>query len=149
MTHAAKQAGGFEYTNSFTCIPDGAGFRPVRSTRKPVVGGSQTAIVVGPAGEEIFTDKYGRVKVQFHWDREGKKDEHSSCWIRVGQPVGGSGHGFFWIPEVNDEVIVDFEEGDPDRPIIDGPCLQRFRCAAGGRRRERDDETRAPSAARF
>ncbi len=121
VTHAATQdAGGFEYTNSFTCIPDGVPFRPVRATPRPVLGGSQTAIVVGPAGEEVFTDKYGRVKVQFHWDREGKKDERSSCWIRVGQPVGGKGHGFFWIPEVNDEVVVAFEEGDPDRPIIVG-----------------------------
>ena len=71
-------------------------FRPPQSARRePVVAGPQTAVVVGPAGEEIYTDKYGRVKVQFHWDREGKNDENSSCWIRVAQPVGGTGHGFF------------------------------------------------------
>ena len=121
-TQAAQggQTSGFEYTNSFTCIPESVRFRPVRVTPKAVVPGTQTAIVVGPAGAQIYTDKYGRVKVQFFWDREGKKDEHSSCWIRVAQPVGGEGHGFFWLPEVDDEVIVAFEEGDPDRPLIVG-----------------------------
>jgi type VI secretion system secreted protein VgrG len=82
--------------------------------------GTQTAIVVGPAGEEIHVDKYGRVKVQFHWDREGKYDEHSSCWVRVSQPVAGKGWGAMWIPRIGQEVIVDFLDGDPDRPIITG-----------------------------
>ena len=77
--------GQFEYGNAFTCIPFALPFRPPRSTPKPVVPGPQTAVVVGPSGEEIFTDKYGRVKVQFHWDREGKNDADSSCWIRVAQ----------------------------------------------------------------
>jgi type VI secretion system secreted protein VgrG len=84
------------------------------------VQGCQTALVVGPAGEEIYTDKYGRVKVQFHWDREGKKDENSSCWIRVSHPWAGQGYGSVAIPRIGQEVIVDFLEGDPDQPIITG-----------------------------
>ncbi|MGH9760809.1 MAG: type VI secretion system Vgr family protein, partial [Blastocatellia bacterium] len=86
----------------------------------PVVHGSQTAIVVGPAGEEIYVDKYGRVKVQFHWDREGKYNEKSSCWIRVSQNWAGKRWGAMFIPRIGQEVIVDFIEGDPDRPIITG-----------------------------
>ena len=82
--------------------------------------GPQTATVVGPAGEEIFTDKYARVKVQFHWDRLGKKDENSSCFVRVSAAWAGNGWGFIQIPRIGQEVIVDFIEGDPDRPIITG-----------------------------
>ena len=82
--------------------------------------GPQTAVVVGPGGEEIYTDKYGRVKVQFHWDREGKKDENSSCWVRVSQPWAGKNWGAVAIPRIGQEVIVDFLEGDPDQPIITG-----------------------------
>jgi type VI secretion system secreted protein VgrG len=108
------------YENRFTCIPDSIQFRPARTTRKPIVSGVQTALVVGPAGEEIHTDKYGRVKVQFHWDREGKKDGHSSCWIRVSQNWSGKAWGGMYIPHVGHEVIVDFLEGDPDQPIIVG-----------------------------
>jgi type VI secretion system secreted protein VgrG len=85
-----------------------------------VVQGCQTAVVVGPGGEEIFTDKYGRVKVQFHWDREGKRNESSSCWIRVSHPWAGKGWGAVSIPRIGQEVIVDFLEGDPDQPIIIG-----------------------------
>ena len=81
--------------------------------------GSQTAVIVGPSGEEVFTDKYGRVKVQFFWDRDGKKDERSSCWIRVSQPYSGN-DGTTWLPRIGQEVIVDFLEGDPDRPIVTG-----------------------------
>ena len=91
-----------------------------RTTPKPVVGGPQTATVVGPKGEEIWTDEYGRVKVQFHWDRVGKRDESSSCWIRVGQIWAGEGWGGIHIPRIGQEVIVEFLEGDPDRPIITG-----------------------------
>ena len=91
-----------------------------RLTPKPFVQGPQTAVVVGPAGEEIYTDKYGRVKVQFHWDREGKKDENSSCWVRVSQPWAGKAWGGVAIPRIGQEVIVDFLEGDPDQPIITG-----------------------------
>ena len=114
------QADGFQYTNRFVCIPRGTPFRAARSTPRPVVRGVQTAKVVGPGGEEIFTDKFGRVKVQFHWDRDGKEDEHSSCWIRVSHPWAGKGWGSMSIPRIGQEVIVDFLEGDPDRPIITG-----------------------------
>ena len=111
------------YTNQFTCIQFGAGqpvFRPLRNTPKPVILGSQTAIVVGPAGEEIFTDKYGRVKVQFRWDREGKINESSSCWVRVAQLWAGKKWGAVFIPRIGMEVVVSFLEGDPDQPIITG-----------------------------
>jgi type VI secretion system secreted protein VgrG len=84
------------------------------------VHGAQTAEVVGPAGEEIYPDKYSRVKVQFHWDREGKKNADSSCWVRVGTPWAGKQWGMIHIPRIGQEVIVDFLEGDPDQPIITG-----------------------------
>jgi type VI secretion system secreted protein VgrG len=85
-----------------------------------MVQGPQTAIVVGPSGEEIYTDKYGRVKVQFHWDRYGKKDQDSSCWVRVASVWAGVKWGGIQIPRIGQEVIVEFLEGDPDRPIITG-----------------------------
>ncbi len=110
----------FRYENSFRCIPVALPFRPARVTPKSRVEGPQTAIVVGPAGEEIFTDKYGRVKVQFPWEREPKKDAGSSCWIRVGTPWAGQQWGMIHIPRVGQEVIVAFEEGDPDQPLIVG-----------------------------
>jgi type VI secretion system secreted protein VgrG len=112
--------GDFVYANSFTCIPAGVPFRPPRTTPRPSVQGSQTAEVVGPKGEEIYTDKFGRVKVQFHWDREGKKNESSSCWVRASQPWAGQGWGSVSIPRIGQEVVVDFLEGDPDQPIILG-----------------------------
>lgn len=108
------------YTNEFRCIPFSVPFRPQRITPKPVVQGPQTAVVVGPSGEEIYPDKYGRVKVQFFWDRLGKKDENSSCWVRVSQPWAGKNWGAINIPRIGQEVIVEFLEGDPDRPIITG-----------------------------
>ena len=111
---------GMHYFNTFECIPLTTVFRPPRTTPKPHVQGCQTAIVTGPPGEEIFTDKYGRVKVQFFWDREGKKDENSSCWIRVSHPWAGKGWGAVSIPRIGQEVVVDFLEGDPDQPIIMG-----------------------------
>ncbi|MEW6518168.1 MAG: type VI secretion system Vgr family protein [Thermodesulfobacteriota bacterium] len=117
---AREQAGLQAYANTFDCIPHDIPFRPRRLTAKPVVEGVQTAIVVGPSGEEIYTDEYGRVKVQFHWDREGENDENSSCWIRVSQLWAGAGWGAMWIPRIGHEVIIDFVEGDPDRPIITG-----------------------------
>lgn len=95
-------------------------FRPARTTPRPTVQGPQTAMVTGPSGEEIYTDKYGRVKLQFHWDREGKNDENSSCWVRVSQTYAGTGWGSIMIPRVGQECIVDFLEGDPDQPIITG-----------------------------
>lgn len=108
------------YVNSFACIPKDVPYRPPRVTPKPFVQGSQTAIVVGPKGEEIYTDKHGRIKVQFHWDRLGQKDQNSSCWIRVSQLWAGQSWGALWIPRIGHEVIVDFLEGDPDRPIVIG-----------------------------
>src|SRR5919198_2545377 len=112
--------GAASYSNHFTCIPYDVPYRSPRVTPRPIVQGPQTAIVVGPGGEEIHTDKYGRVKVQFHWDREGKRNENSSCWIRVSHPWAGKGWGAVAIPRIGQEVIVDFLEGDPDQPIITG-----------------------------
>lgn len=116
----AGSAEGPSYTNTFQCIPSDVPFRPQRRTPRPTIKGVQTAIVTGPAGEEIYTDEHGRVKVQFHWDRRGKKDENSSCWIRVSQLWAGGGWGAMWIPRIGHEVVVDFIEGDPDRPLIVG-----------------------------
>jgi type VI secretion system secreted protein VgrG len=105
---------------SFSAIDSTVPFSPPLSSSRPRVEGVQTAIVVGESGDEITTDQYGRVKVQFHWDREGKNDENSSCWVRVAQLWAGSGWGGIHIPRIGQEVIVDFLEGDPDRPIITG-----------------------------
>jgi type VI secretion system secreted protein VgrG len=104
----------------FAAIPSSQQFRPPRRTPKPFVQGPQTAVVVGPGGEELFTDKYGRVKVQFHWDRYGKKDEGSSCWTRVSHPGAGKNFGIIDIPRIGQEVVVSFLEGDPDQPLITG-----------------------------
>jgi type VI secretion system secreted protein VgrG len=108
------------YSCGLTVLDSRQTYRPQRATPKPMVQGPQTAIVVGPSGEEIFTDEYGRVKVQFHWDRYGKQDEKSSCWMRVSHPWAGNKWGMIAIPRIGHEVIVDFMEGDPDRPIITG-----------------------------
>jgi type VI secretion system secreted protein VgrG len=108
------------FSCSFTAIDNKQQFRPARLTPKPIVQGPQTAIVVGPSGEEIYTDKYGRVKVKFHWDRYSKADENSSCWVRVAQSVAGKHWGAIHTPRIGQEVIVEFLEGDPDRPIITG-----------------------------
>jgi type VI secretion system secreted protein VgrG len=117
---ALPEQTGSSYKCSFLAMPSGQQFRPQRQTPKPFVQGPQTAVVVGPAGEEIYTDKYGRVKVQFHWDRRGKKDDKSSCWIRVSHPWAGKNWGGISNPRIGQEVIVDFLEGDPDQPIITG-----------------------------
>jgi type VI secretion system secreted protein VgrG len=108
------------YSVTMTVAPTSVPFRPERSTRRPIMRGPQTATVVGPSGEEIFTDEFARVKVQFHWDRLGKKDQNSSCFVRVSQTWAGAGWSFIQIPRIGQEVIVDFIEGDPDRPIITG-----------------------------
>jgi type VI secretion system secreted protein VgrG len=108
------------YSCNFTALHSIQPFRAARTTPKPMVQGPQTAMVVGQEGEEIWTDKYGRVKVQFHWDRYGKHDENSSCWVRVSHPTAGKNWGSIAIPRIGQEVIVDFLEGDPDRPIITG-----------------------------
>lgn len=115
-----KGSGGATYRNSFTVIPADVPFRPPFTVEKPAVTGLQTAIVTGPPGEEIHTDRYGRVKVQFHWDRSGITDDKSSCWVRCAQGWGGGGWGMQFLPRVGDEVFVDFIDGDPDRPIIRG-----------------------------
>ncbi|MCH8036878.1 MAG: type VI secretion system tip protein VgrG [Proteobacteria bacterium] len=108
------------YECRFTAIDARVPFRPQRITPKPTVRGIQTAIVCGKEGEEIWTDKYGRIKVQFHWDRQGENDENSSCWIRVAQLWAGKNWGAMFIPRIGQEVVVDFLEGDPDRPLIIG-----------------------------
>lgn len=108
----------FEIT--FSAIPASTQFRTPRSTPRPHVGGPQTAIVVGTSGEEIHTDEFGRVKVHFHWDRYDQSNEDSSCWIRVSHPWAGKKWGFVFLPRIGQEVIVDFLEGDPNRPIITG-----------------------------
>nr|WP_269468547.1 type VI secretion system tip protein TssI/VgrG [Alteromonas sp. ASW11-130] len=129
VTHTASQLQSYEeytasdnhyYSNEFAVINTEVKFRPAVNTPKPSVRGTQTAIVTGPSGEEIYTDEHGRVKVQFHWDRYGNADESSSCWIRVSQMWAGQGYGGFALPRIGQEVIIDFEEGDPDRPLIIG-----------------------------
>ncbi len=108
------------YSNSFEALPSSVTFRPPRNTSRPRIYGSQTAMVTGPSGEEIYSDQYGRVKVQFHWDQEGKYDEKSSCWVRVAQGWTGKGWGIIFTPRIGMEVVVSFIEGDPDRPLITG-----------------------------
>lgn len=110
----------FDYRNEIQCQPHDRVFRTSRSTPKPTISGIQTAIISGPPGEEIYPDEYGRVKVQFHWDRYGKRDENSSCWMRVSQVHAGAGFGGIDLPRIGEEVIVSFLEGDPDRPMITG-----------------------------
>jgi type VI secretion system secreted protein VgrG len=119
--YRSKEGGSaFDFSTSFQAIPYAVPYRPARVTPKSLVQGSQTAVVVGPMGEEIFVDKYGRVKVQFFWDRLGKKDEQSSSWVRVSSSWAGKQWGAIHIPRIGQEVVVDFLEGDPDRPIITG-----------------------------
>ncbi|EJM3851487.1 type VI secretion system tip protein VgrG, partial [Salmonella enterica] len=110
----------FTFSTSFELHPTREVYRPQRTISKPHTKGPQSAIVTGPAGQEIWTDQYGRVKVQFGWDRYGKRDENSSCWIRVSYPWAGKGFGMIQIPRIGQEVLVDFKNGDPDLPIIVG-----------------------------
>jgi type VI secretion system secreted protein VgrG len=111
---------GLTFSNSFTCIPIKLPYRPARETPVPFIAGVQNALVTGPSGKEIFIDKYGRVKVQFYWDRDGKNDENSSCWIRVAQSFAGKRWGASFWPRLGQEVLVAFVEGDPDQPVIVG-----------------------------
>jgi type VI secretion system secreted protein VgrG len=108
------------YSCRFEVIPADVAFRPARRTARPILPGIQTAIVVGPPGEEIHTDEHGRIKVRFHWDRSGKLDDRCSCWIRVAQASAGAAWGSMFLPRVGHEVVVDFLEGDPDRPLVTG-----------------------------
>ncbi len=110
------------YRNHFTATPWDIPFRPLLNHPKPKILGSQTAVVTGPAGEEIHCDEYGRVKVQFHWDREGQADDRTSCWLRVSSSWAGDRYGGIAIPRVGMEVLVTFLEGDPDQPLVTG-CL--------------------------
>ncbi|MBT2338060.1 MULTISPECIES: type VI secretion system Vgr family protein [Pseudomonas] len=109
-----------QFESSLTCIDAQQSYRPLPITHRPVVKGPQTALVVGPKGEEIWTDQFGRVKVHFYWDRHDQSNENSSCWIRVSQSWAGKNWGSMQIPRIGQEVIVSFLEGDPDRPIITG-----------------------------
>jgi type VI secretion system secreted protein VgrG len=128
VQHSARVTGGnhaaLEYSNTFTCIPAGLPFRPQRVTPNPAIPGTQPAIVAGPAGEPVHTDGQGRVKVQFPWDRESSGDENSSCWVRVAASAAAV-PGTSLLPEVGDEVLVVFLEGDPDQPIIIGSVPNR------------------------
>ena len=129
VTHTVEQpqtmeeqagSGGATYSNIFTAIPSNVPYHPDKPPQKPYIHGLQSATVVGPENEEIYVDEFGRVKVQFHWDRLGKRDENSSCWLRCAQTWGGGGWGAVFIPRIGDEVLVSFMEGDPDWPIITG-----------------------------
>ncbi|HEV7250362.1 MAG TPA: type VI secretion system tip protein TssI/VgrG [Shinella sp.] len=108
------------YRNTFTCMPATRIARNPLPAPKPVVQGPQTALVVGPSGEEIHTDKYGRIRIQFYWDRYGKKNETSSCFVRVAQSLAGSNWGSVFVPRIGMEVVVQFLDGDPDRPLVTG-----------------------------
>ncbi len=118
--YESGDGGGTHFNCRFTAIPAKQQFRPPRTTPRPVVQGIQTAVVAGPAGEEIYTDSFGRIKVKFHWDRAEENKEHASCWLRVAFLAAGSGFGFVSIPRIGHEVVVDFLEGDPDRPLVTG-----------------------------
>jgi type VI secretion system secreted protein VgrG len=109
-----------EYSNSFDAFPATATYRPPLATPRPHISGSQTALVVGKSGEEIWTDQYGRIKVKFSWDQSTPKDETSSCWVRVSTPWAGKQWGSIQIPRIGQEVVVSFLEGNPDRPLITG-----------------------------
>ncbi|WP_347912159.1 type VI secretion system tip protein TssI/VgrG [Pseudomonas grandcourensis] len=119
VTAVTHEASHDNYRNRFEAIPKATPYRPTRITPKPRMH-TQTAIVVGKSGEEIWTDEYGRIKLQFPWDRDGKNDEASSCWVRVVLPWSGKGFGMQFIPRIGQEVIVTFIDGDPDRPLVTG-----------------------------
>ena len=119
VTSVTHEASHERYRNRFEAIPKSTAYRPPRVTLKPRMH-TQTALVVGKAGEEIWTDQYGRIKIQFPWDRDGKNDETSSCWVRVALPWSGKGFGMQFIPRIGQEVIITFIDGDPDRPLVTG-----------------------------
>jgi type VI secretion system secreted protein VgrG len=118
--YTGAQNAGIGYANRFECIPVALPYRPELRIPRPVAHGTQSAVVVGPSGEEIFTDKYGRIKVQFAWHREGTNDANSSCWVRIATSWAGKQWGAIRIPRIGQEVVVAYEEGDPDRPIAVG-----------------------------
>jgi len=118
--HTGQNSEDTDYRNSFTCMPSDIHYRPMQNHIRPVMKGPQSALVTGPSGEEIYIDDLGRIKVQFIWDRDGQKDENSSCFLRVMQSWAGNGWGTSFIPRIGHEVIVSFVDGDPDRPIVTG-----------------------------
>lgn len=120
VTTASNKVEPPSYGNRFTCLPATTTFRPPPATPRPVMRGPQVATVVGASGDEICCDKYGRIRVQFPWDRLGTNDDKSSCWLRVAQPMAGRKWGTLFIPRVGMEVVVDFLDGDPDRPLVTG-----------------------------
>ncbi len=124
-SYFSGKEGQSEYINKFICIPDNVHFRPLERHPKPIIQGPLSALVTGPSGEEIYIDEYGRIKVQFFWDREGKVDENSSCFIRVVQPWAGRQWGTSFIPRMGMEVIVDFINGNPDRPLVTGSVYNK------------------------
>lgn len=109
-----------EFSCGIGCVDNDIQFRNLHKARKGIVRGPQSALVVGPSGEEIYVDEYGRIKVQFYWDRYGNKDQNSSCYVRVSQGWAGAGWGAQFLPRIGQEVIVEFLEGDPDRPVVTG-----------------------------
>lgn len=127
-THYSLSAGDYghgggeteSYKSSFAAVPSSVAWRSPRVTPKPVMRGPQTAKVVGKSGEDLWVDQYGRVKVQFHWDRVGQSDENSSCWVRVAQSIAGKQWGALFLPRIGQEVVVSFLDGDPDRPLVTG-----------------------------
>jgi len=120
------EGGGARYQNTFECIPATTPFRPMETTPKPRVFGPQTATVTGPKGEEIHTDVHGRIKVLFHWDRLSPQDDASSCWVRVAQMWSGPGWGTWFLPRIGMEVVVEYLDGNPDRPLVVG-CVYNGR----------------------
>ena len=127
LEHEAPNDTGFSYSVLFTVIPDTTRFVPVLKHPKVRVDGVQSAIVTGPTGEEVYTDEYGRVKVQFHWDRDGQRDEKTTCWVRVADTHAGNNFGGITVPRIGEEVLVEFMEGDPDRPLITGRGYNRHK----------------------
>ena len=119
-SYFSGKEGSSEYRNNFVCMPADVHFRPLQTHIKPVMRGPQTAVVTGPSGEEIYIDEHGRIKVQFMWDRDGQKDENTTCYLRVVQSWAGNGWGTSFIPRIGHEVIVNFLDGDPDRPLVTG-----------------------------
>ena len=119
-SYVSGDSEGTHYQNSFVCIPFSVPYLPRRTAPKPIVQGPQTAVVTVKPGEESWLDKYGRIRLQFHWDRLGKDNEESTCWVRVAQPWAGGGWGAHFWPRVGQEVVVEFLEGDPDQPLVTG-----------------------------
>lgn len=122
---SGREAHGIPFHNNFVCVPASVQVRPRRITPKPVVAGPQTAMVSVKSGEESWLDKFGRVRVQFHWERKSKNNESSACWVRVAQPWAGASWGAHFWPRVGQEVVVEFLEGDPDRPLITGSVYNK------------------------